>query len=224
MYESLKITAHLRCGVVSDATLPVDAILLYAAARERWGAQDLTQPGVSMVDLDHDNLLPVERVHGPQWYYHASFAQWPATVTEGQDYWNKRLDMSLVSLLDTGGKRKIDVGSGRYRSYHMPMFYRHALIVWWYVCGEHDGICRLLSAMTHIGKKCAQGWGRVGQWQVERVAEDWSLYGPDGRLMRAIPSAQGTLYTGYRPSYWDAHNQAMCRVPLWRELEGEGDE
>lgn len=212
MYEPLKITAHLRCGVVSDATLPIDAILLYSAARERWGGQDLTQPGAGMVQAEHGNLLPVKRVHGIQWYYHASFAQWPETIAEGQDHWNKRIDMSLVELLDDA-RRRIDVSGGRYRAYHMPLFYRHALCVWWYVCGDAAGIARLLSMTTHLGKKYAQGWGRVVRWTVEPVAADWSIYGHGGQLMRAIPSERGTLYTGYRPSYWDAHNQAMCLVP-----------
>lgn len=31
--------------------------------------------------------------------------------------------------------------------------------------------------------------------------------------MRAIPSPRGTLHTGYRPSYWDPHNQTLCIVP-----------
>jgi hypothetical protein len=202
----------LRCGVISDATLPIDAILFYAAARARWGGQVLTQPGAGLIRAEHGNLLPLKRVHGIQWYYHASFARWPEHVAEGQDHWNKRLDVSLISLLDDA-KRRIDVSGGRYRSYHMPIFYRHALAVWWYVCGERDGITRLLSMTTHLGKKYAQGWGRVTRWEIEPLAEDWSIYAPDGRPLRAIPDPRGTLYTGYRPSYWDAHNQAICRMP-----------
>jgi CRISPR type IV-associated protein Csf3 len=212
MYEPLKITAHLRCGVISDTTLPIDAILLYAAARERWGGQEMTQPGAGLIHTGHDNLLPLERVHHVPWYYHASFAQWPAAIAEGQDYWNKRLDVSLIALLDDT-RRRIPISEGRYRSYHMPIFYRHALFVSWYVCGDRDGIARLLSMISHLGKKYAQGWGRVIRWEIEPMAADWSIYGPDGRPMRAIPDPQGTLYTGYRPSYWNARNQALCLMP-----------
>lgn len=213
MYEPLKITAYLRCGVVSDATLPIDGVLLYAAARQRWGGQDVTQPGAGVIRAEHGNLLPIKREHGQQWYYHASFAQWRDVMAEGQDHWNKRLDVSLVHLLDAGSKRRIDVGGGRYRSYHMPLYYRHALAVSWYVCGEREGVTRLLSMITHLGKKVDQGWGRVARWEIAPTGKDWSVYGPDGRPMRAIPSPQGTLHCGFRPGYWEPHNQALCIVP-----------
>jgi len=66
--------------------------------------------------------------------------------------------------------------------------------------------------MTHIGKKVAQGWGRINEWQVNQVDKDWSLYDDDGNLMRSIPAAQGIVY-GIRPSYWSRENQVTCQMP-----------
>ncbi len=214
MYEPLKITAYLRCGIVADETMPIDGILFYMAMRERFGGQDYTQSGVSTLDvLEYADLVPLKRTEGEQWYYHASFALWPSDIAYGIDYWNKRIDVSMVELVDLAGKHRIDVSRGSYRSYHMPVYYRHALYVWWYVCGERNSIMRLLSMATHIGKKTSQGWGRVSSWSVETVEDDWSIYGPNGLPMRAIPSSHGTLRTGYRPPYWDARNQELCIVP-----------
>ena len=43
-------------------------------------------------------------------------------------------------------------------------------------------------------------------------AEDWSVTGPDGRLMRPVPDADGLLY-GIVPPYWLPRHQVPCRLP-----------
>ena len=239
MYEPLKITAWLQCGVVSDAYLPIDAILYYQVYREAYGPETITLPGANNsgvesvpVPLQRRGLpydgfrygdgAPLyqgqeERFHvrnrDVPWYYAASFAQWGGAVAEGQDHWNKRFDQSLADLVDFGGKRgKVIVEQGVYKAYHMPVWYRHALSVHWHVVGDGEAIGRLLSCTTHIGKKHAQGWGSVLRWRVEPWGHDWSVYGEHGQLLRAIPAATGIL-TGYRPSYWMAKNQTICQVP-----------
>lgn len=214
-FEPLKITAWLQCGVVTDGTLPLDSILYAAAMRERYGPQYITYPGG-----DHPNAvaavsLPLKRVdgHGPMWFYAASFAQWPASVAEGMDHWNKRFDLNCSDVIDFGKRRgTVNVASARYKSYHMPVFYRHAVSVHWYVLGHRVSIEAVLPFVTHLGKKMDQGWGAVLRWSVESAAEDWSVRGADGELMRAVPSDRGVL-TGFRPSYWLRKNQALCEMP-----------
>ncbi len=106
---------------------------------------------------------------------------------------------------------RLNVGSGRYRGYHMPVFYRVADRVEWYVVGDAERIRHLLRTVTHVGKKTSQGWGSVSRWAVELHAEDWSCY-RDGKPMRAIPQRGGILY-GVRPSYWIPQNQTECILP-----------
>jgi CRISPR type IV-associated protein Csf3 len=211
--EPLRITAWLQCGVISDTFLPIDGVLYYTAMRERYGPQEVTWSGQNHPNAVPGVQLPLKRVdgHGPMWFYAASFAQWER-ATEGQDHWNKRLDLSLVSLIDFRGRRgKIDVAAGAMKSYHMPVFYRHALAARWYAVGYRPEIERLLAHCTHLGKKTSQGWGAVLRWDVEPWPEDWSVRGPQG-LMRAIPAERGIL-TGFRPSYWLPKNQTICAVP-----------
>lgn len=85
----------------------------------------------------------------------------------------------------------------------------------WYVVGEREAIEELLAPVTHVGKKTAQGNGRLNGWAVEPCLEDWSETGPDGRLMRAIPCrpGEGGVLYGVRPSYWLAANQLPCVLP-----------
>ena len=78
-------------------------------------------------------------------------------------------------LVDFQGKRgKVIIEQGRYKAYHMPVFYRVAEQVEWYCVGDKARIEALLSTVTHIGKKRAQGWGRVIRWEVEPWPKDWS--------------------------------------------------
>jgi hypothetical protein len=213
-YEPMKVTAWLQCGVISDATLPLDAVLFYQVNRDAGGAQDITLPGEQRYNRRgaRVRLWIIDKDH-PTWYYAASFAQWNGTVAEGTDHWNKRFDQSLAHLVDFQGKRgKVIVEQGAYKAYHMPVFYRHALSVSWYLLGNIAWVREMLSTVTNVGKKCSQGWGAVLRWSVEPWAEDWSVWGPDGRLMRAIPDEGGVL-TGLRPSYWLPRNQVRCRMP-----------
>jgi CRISPR type IV-associated protein Csf3 len=216
-FEPLKITARLQSPVISDAALPIDGILYYMWHREQFGRQDITLSGISD-ELPGSALLPLERrnTHVPEWFYAASWAQWDGVVTEGTDHWNKRLDIGLTDYLEIP-KSKLDISAGRYKSYHMPVFTRHALAVHWYVVSNKDSIWRLLKFVTNIGKKGSQGYGAVLDWSMEPT-EDYSERGADGRLMRAIPSATGTRLIGYRPSYWNPRHQAMCEVPTDSEL------
>jgi hypothetical protein len=163
--------------------------------------------------------LAIEHPGRRNWYYRCSWAQWSQDV-EGRDHWNKRFDTSFASLVDFGGRRgKIIIEQGKYKAYHMPVFYRAALWVEWYCVGDRAEIEHLLSTVTHIGKKGTQGWGRALRWEIEPIADDWSVW-RDGRLMRGIPaedvpagSVFNLTYYGIRPSYWKADNQMWLAVP-----------
>lgn len=220
-FEPLRVTARLRTPVVADPWLPLDGILLYQACREQLPEQAMTTPGE--IDAAAAEVqLPLAVVHAGRadWYYACSWAQpQPWWAAEGQDNWNKRLDVSLASLVDFGGRRgRILTGEGTYRAYHMPIFYRVARWIEWYCVGDRAEIATLLAAMTHIGKKIAQGWGRVIEWRIEPMTEDWSVR-RDGRLTRGVPMADAgnnilnALLYGLRPPYYHRENQMLIVMP-----------
>lgn len=219
----MRVRAWLRTAVVCDATLPLDGLLLFQAARRRYGPRDATLPGQSYgASPAHvHGLVPLRECNpGPRWYYACSFAQWPEHTVEIKDHWNKRFDSAHAEVLDLGQQRRVIVEAGRYRSYHMPVFGLLALYVDWYVVGNLDAVRDLLSDVWALGKKTVQGWGRAYRWDVDPWPEDWSVWRGD-RLMRAIPHEGGPVpldlrLTGYRPSYWLQENQALCVVPTGR--------
>ena len=216
--DNLRVTARLRNSVVCDRWLPLDGILLYQVCREQFGPQVITTPG-GIAPPDVELPLAVIHVGEPHWYYACSWAQpQPWWRTEGQDHWNKRFDNSLASLIDFNDKRgKVTIEQGRYKAYHMPIFYYAADRIEWYCVGDGSRIRELLSTMTHIGKKPAQGWGRVASWSVESWHSDWSVW-RDGKLTRGVPAcdmngtANFTQY-GLRPSYYRKDNQMLVVMP-----------
>jgi CRISPR type IV-associated protein Csf3 len=208
----LRVTAHLQCGVISDTYLPLDAILHYQHMREALGSQIVTVPGETTPHGDIPDMQIAKRGTRPDWYFAASFAQW-GVATDGLDHWNKRFDQQHGHLVDFSGKRgKVIVEQGAYKAYHMPVAYRHALTVTWYLVADQAWVTRLLAQTTHLGKKASQGWGAVLRWQIEPWHADWSERDDTGRLMRAIPQPGGVRY-GIRPSYWLARNQVPCVLP-----------
>lgn len=214
-YVPLMITARLRCGIISDGLLPIDSVLYFAQHRQaRPGEQVITRSREHAIVSDGPlDVLPLKRLRGdqPDWYYAASCAQWPTVVADGVDHWTKRIDSRYIDLLEPQ-TAKLSTSGGRYRGYRMPVAYRHALALTWYVVGEPARIRSLLALMTHLGKKTAMGWGAVIEWTVEPHGEDWSVIGPTGLLMRPVPDAMGLLY-GFRPPYWLPRHQAPCRLP-----------
>ena len=224
MMEPLVITAYLRCGVISDPWLPLDGLLLYEMCRrENGGPADASMPGLGSALALAGKVppSPLALVRDGCYQYHAcSFAHWGLPCEEGRDHWNKRFDASLVDLLDAR-YRRIDTGSGRYRSYHMPVFYRVAPWVRWYAVGNRDAVRSLLERVPALGKKRVHGWGRVTRWEVERVECDRSLI-VDGVPQRSIPVTPQSrrivrdatvMVWGFRPPYYEPGGQAECFMP-----------
>lgn len=223
-YSNLMVRAWLRTPVVSDEWLPLDGILFYQHVRNDLGRQDVTVPGASLMEQPKGETmrggrLPLDIVHARDWYYRCSWAQW-GPHADGQDHWSKRFDMPLSYLIDFAGRRgKVETKSGAYKGYRMPVYYRSALWVMWYCVGDEQRIEELLSTVNHIGKKTAQGWGRVRRWGVVSMDADYSVQ-QDGRLMRGVPvyHLPGGFERkignyGVRPSYWDRRNQIDLAMP-----------
>lgn len=210
--KPLRIRAYLQTGVISDQFLPLDGVMYYHAVRERMGAEVITVPGQSTVrEAQHIKLPFMKLGHNDMWYYACSFAQWPEHTTESSTFYVKKLDIKYVGLLNE--QKKIDQSRGRFKAYHLNIFYRHSHYVDWYCVGDKEAIEMLLRFCTHIGKKTAQGWGSVLRWEVSEWPEDWSVR-MNGKLVRAIPvrSSSGYLY-GIRPSYWNSRHIFKCQLP-----------
>lgn len=214
MFEPLCIRAYIQTPIISDQFLPLDSILYHHVIRERFGAQDYAIPGKNFISEEIRLPFEVENERRRDWFYHCSFAQWSQDMHEDQSTYCKRFDLKLAHLIDFQGKtEKISLSGGRFKNYYIKVYTRIATWVEWYVQGDRVEIERLLPFVTHLGKKSAQGWGSVLRWEVESTTADWSIHGPDGRLMRAVPSESGAFIYGIRPCYWEPIHQFNCEMP-----------
>jgi len=88
------------------------------------------------------------------------------------------------------GKERVDIGSGFYKNYHMPVVIQSYKTITFYVRGDMEEVKRLLeNYIFYLGKKGSQGFGQVGKWEFEEIEEDWSIW-KDGKLMRPIPAEE----------------------------------
>jgi len=224
-FLNIRVRAYLRTPIVSDEWLPLDGVLLYQHVRSDIGVQEFSISGASILTQPKGEpikggRMPIAIVHGKDWYYRCSWAQW-GPHADGQDYWSKRFDMTHASLIDFNGKRgRVDTSAATYKAYRMLVFYRSALWVEWYMKCDENWLRNILPMITHLGKKTSQGWGRVMNWEIEPIEKDMSIW-KEGKLMRGIPiidlpkdfvpSRIG--YYGVRPPYWDNRNQMELVLP-----------
>ena len=222
--QSIKIIAHMQDGRIAgtDPWFPLDSIM--AAEWMRRNHPEAFYNASSHM-LTNDLIIPDlplgRRGAGDLWYWACSFNT-ERPMGEAIKHWHKRFDDQLEQHIDFGSKRgKIDVKSGKYKAYRMPMVVQLYDRLTWYAVGDVDGARDLCSGMTHLGKKSSQGFGVVDYWEVEPWPEDWSEV-RNGRLTRAVPmelglpkgvqSSRVAVY-GIRSPYWMSEHQRVCFMP-----------
>lgn len=119
-------------------------------------------------------------------------------------------------LLRSGRIRK---GSGKFRDFMMKVPYSTTKTVTFCMNGDLDEIRRVLSTVSHLGKKAAIGGGEVVGLEVSAIDEDRSLVA-DGKAAREIPIRMLKSYDpsymmrrAYKFPYWDLGNVTECIVP-----------
>ena len=205
--KQLKITAHMRTGKIAttDLYLPLDSIM--ASIWMHKNRPDLAYAPI----IDYENMvdaeLPLEkRGEGDDWYWACSFACGEPKKEEIL-HWHKRFDFDLGTQYVDFEKRRgrVDVKSGHYKNYRMPLVTYLIQKLEWHAIGDLKQVEALVNEITHIGKKRSQGFGRVQRWTVEEWPEDLSF-------LRAIPDPNGDMEMGIRPPYWLAWQWKRARL------------
>lgn len=220
--QPMRITAHMQDGRVagSDPHFPLDSIIGAAWMRKHHPEAYYNASSHMLTNDFITPQLPFAKLGtGDLWYWACSFNQ-GEKQGEYVLHWHKRFDDQLEQYIDFGGKRgRINTTSAKYKAYRMPLVVQLFDKLVWYAVGDIDAVRELCQTITHIGKKSGQGLGAVDYWAVEPWTEDWSVQGPEGKLMRAVPldhvppNAAGQVRKyGIRPPYWHVDNQAVCAL------------
>jgi hypothetical protein len=210
-HEPLKITAVLTSPYVTTDYIFFDALISSAV----W--QDVMQDRAFNIHENKTDVfhipLPLKLIGTKEPFYAASIG-FPKYAVEGTARWRKQTEIE--------SKKKINIGSGEYKRYDMPMPYTSAEEIVFYANGNKEEIERLLQYIPGIGKKRTQGYGNVRTWKVELSDHDYSVV-KDGVPMRPIPVLEAAsfdlkcdvemLFASKAP-YWHRANLTQCFMPL----------
>jgi len=205
--ENLVFEAKLGSPLIMQGHLTFDS-LLGALAHEKLGDW---------------SLIPIKQTDG---LYHASSAiiepyarsavGWAASMRWQHDWpidLMPRNSRGTAQALSSKRKREFGQVLSGYRVLHAPR-------VLWHVCGDRERIVDLIRGVEAIGKKRAQGYGRVEAWGVKAADADHSIVGSEGQPLRPVPH---DMFLGdkrlpiteaaWRPAYYDPRHRAACYAP-----------
>jgi hypothetical protein len=132
-----------------------------------------------------------------------------------REYWHKRYPSHRAEF---GDRLNAVTSAGRWKEYRVPVHAHQVDRLHAFAIGNASEIDRLLSAVTHIGKKGGMGYGRVARWSVTPV--EFTL--ADVMAARPVPVAYYAgkqpvgaiaLNRGWTPPYWYSPWWADCMVP-----------
>ena len=216
MNECLQVEFDIKSPVVfSGRPIHLDALLAFVAIHVAGYAKipyEGREPSVPA-------RLPLARMEFDEfWWYRASAVYPPESVS--RQTWVKRFDDEHLDRLDLGRATRVDVACGQYRGYRVPI---EAILVptlrFWAV-GDRRRVWSLARRLRHIGKKPAQGYGRIAACRVEVLPNDPAEFNCDWRAEANTPArnlpvgfaeSKGLDYCGTMP--------APVGPPYWRVLE-----
>lgn len=179
-------------------------------------------PHVGNIDADIPVLKePFTRMDGIEDYFYHASACISTPRREDVTYWRKRFDVLEAERAVEFGKKRgsVDVKSGKYKNYSMPLVIRLFDRLEWYLTGDGAVIEELLAGVHQLGKKQSQGFGEIRKWRVEPTDRDWGVRDDTGKLTRDLPVnlSQGVplgrvAQKGYRAPYWHYWFQQACAL------------
>lgn len=131
-----------------------------------------------------------------------------------QEYWHKR---APSDRMDLANKQRLEARRGRWKEYRIPLSTIRVPEIRAVGVGDPIEVARLLSHVSHVGKKASQGFGRV-EWSVV----PWDVPTEDAQkaalMARPVPArylfeaegeinlSEGTNYTrrSFCPPHWYA--------------------
>lgn len=115
----------------------------------------------------------------------------PVPDAEWVEHVAKRIGVERAGLLAEPSRLVVATTNSWTKSYRLPLRCRRVACVKWFARGDRRETLKLLrKAVPSLGKKVADGYGRVERWEVERVDGDasWFARSPLGPvLMRPLP-------------------------------------
>ncbi|MBT9158985.1 MAG: hypothetical protein DDT26_00234 [Dehalococcoidia bacterium] len=219
IYTPFSVTARLANGLVAsnDYTPELSSILEYFWLEQRGLLQSCPNPETA-INAD----IPIAKhVIGRDWQWAISAPIY--TYTEHTETRRRHWDADFDYPINWGKRsQKIQTDAGKFKSFRKPIFVRLTDCITWYAVGDLEATKALLSECRLIGANRNTGYGRVLQWSVKVIAEDWSLV-REGQLMAPTPCAVysdlgidlagSVMHWNRRAPRWDKTQADLCVMP-----------
>lgn len=137
--------------------------------------------------------------------------------SDRHEHYGKKLVVEHAGLLAAGERKTVNTTGDWTKSYRLPLRVRDVPRVVWFAQGDRREMLKLLRRkVLAVGKKTSVGYGRVGEWVVDRIDFDavWWAGSPGGPvLMRPLPAGPWLPkgLAGYRTDY------GACCPPYWHQ-------
>lgn len=217
-HRLLRVTAHLRTGVAMDRPYGLELSAILATQARRVRRSELGRPVLSDADsVDPEDFdLPLARCEATEdWYWAASCAIPDVPDDEAPESRTYFQNVHARHARDwaTRPMPEVHARKGSYRDVMMPNAVTVAATLTWFAVGDLDAISRLLRSVRSLGRRRAQGEGRVMSWTVEPQAGDpWRTVhlGEHEQLIRPTPiDVADRLGVSYRVGAY------AIRPPSW---------
>lgn len=177
--EARAIVPAIESPWAEDFELPLEK---WSGPSELFSTTDtrLTTDGV--IAPDTDGVLCGE-VWG--WRCSAAVAVGPSWATTH----DHRRRPAVEEMVQWSEAKRLEIGGGPRAARNLKFPATTVRTLRWYAVGDGDKVRALLSRhVPAIGKLARTGSGRVKEWIVEETGNDWSTSGPNGEVMRRLPS------------------------------------
>lgn len=227
--QALKITFRFSAPVLRDSEQPIhlDALIASAVMRE---SEELA-PEENAWRAADDLSAILGRTTGDQWVWKASMLmfkpikdiEWVNQIRKCEP--ERWYDDAGAAWVGKGKQNElgirpttfgIDPNSGHNRGYQMITVtqWMSEAVAW--AVGDKEALEHYLGMIEHVGKKTANGYGRVARSQEHSglTVEDALPEEADNWLLRTLPTGQaGKPGVQYEPV------MQCLRAPYWRKLD-----
>lgn len=226
MTGPLRVTAWLTSPLAGEPP-QLDALLEWALAPFQEDFQAKQSQGLPHSRIDRrlpappmgTIAIPIMRVHVGKWLVACcSDPILPTPDKETVEHVTKRLAVEYAGLLAPSERKVVAMTNTHLKSYRLPLRVRRVECVRWFASGNRRSLKKALKDVHAIGKKVADGYGRIREWTIEDIAEDYTWFAKCAEgtvLMRTLPLSIGptpwlpTDLIGYRKHF------GSCCCPFW---------
>ena len=223
MFNNFKVTAYMSSPIAVTDFIILDSVIAAAIAKKING--DEYYSGENIYGSKEEVNKYLSKVLNKKYEVYCT----SIGLGKNKEYmssWCKRWDdwHDDIVRFKGRGRHRVDIGSGFFKSYHMPLVLKTYPEIVFYVRGDLNKIKSLLeNYIFYLGKKSSQGYGQVRKWEFETIEEDWSIW-KDGKPMRPIPGLRCEEYIKKSkdiniqeyatiPPYWRQDNRVLCVMP-----------